>query len=39
MKMLAVKNFFSSSIIYYNLPQTSNCRLGSSLFQDFEILT
>ena len=23
MKMLAVKNFFSSSIIYYNLPQTS----------------
>ena len=38
MKILAVKNVFSSSIIYYNLPQTSNCTLGSSLFLDFEIL-
>ena len=35
MKMLAVKNFFSSSIIYYNLPQTAADFKLQTWFQSF----
>ena len=40
MKMLAVKNFFSTSIIYYNSLQTSTVQIesGPSLSSSFVVI-